>query len=203
MRRKTGTGGALWSAFFPLLPRRKGLTLVGDCGSKWGVVEQSGFATQPHPMAPNASNNLGTTLFVGEFRHGIDPKNRITIPAGWRSGEKDDFFLRIDSSGSFILVLPPEEFRKILTRVETETTASPRERQEFIRHFSSGSQECSADKQGRMVLPPDLCEKIGLKGDAVLVGFSTRFEIWNPQRWEATQTVGAPNYQNLAAQLGV
>ncbi len=151
-------------------------------------------------MALNAPKS---TLFAGEFRHGIDPKNRITIPSGWRSGEGDEFFLRLDSTGSFIFALPPEEYRKILVDLESQTAASPRERQQFIRQFSGGSRECSADKQGRMVLPPDLCEKIGLKGEAVLVGTLGRFEIWSPERWEATKLAEAATYQNLAAQLGL
>jgi len=151
-------------------------------------------------MAQPASS---PTLFAGEFRHGIDPKNRITIPSSWRAPEGGDFYLRIDTTGSFIIAMPPEEFRKIIASVETQTTASPRERQQFIRQFSGGSKECSADKQGRMVLPPELCEKIGLKGEAVLVGTSERFEIWNPERWEATKVADAPNYNNIAAQLGL
>jgi len=54
-----------------------------------------------------------------------------------------------------------------------------------------------------MVLPPELCGRIGLNGEAILVGSFGRFEIWNPTRWTATKAAEAPTYQNLASQLGL
>ena len=153
-------------------------------------------------MSGDPSNAV---IFAGEFRHGIDPKNRITIPSAWRSGREggDEFFVRIDSTGSCLVVMPHAEFRKTLEKFESIPNASPRERQQAIRQFSAESLPCSADKQGRMVLPVDFCGRIGLQSDAILVGAFGRFEVWNPARWEATKAVEAATYQNLASQLGL
>jgi len=151
-------------------------------------------------MSRDASSSI---IFTGEFRHGIDPKNRVTIPSAWRSGEGADFYLKIDSTGSCIVAFPPEEFRATLAKVDELPGISARERRLFIRQFSAESQACSADKAGRMVLPPDLCAKIGLKGEAMLVGVNRCFEIWNPDGWTDTKTVNTPIYQNVASQLGL
>ena len=54
-----------------------------------------------------------------------------------------------------------------------------RERRVFLRQLHSRAQHGLADKQGRLVLPEELCRKIGLKGEVALVGGRGRFEIWN------------------------
>lgn len=143
------------------------------------------------------------SFYTGEFRHGIDPKNRVTIPSAWRSGAAECFHVSVNTSGSSLLVFSPEEFRKVIDDVKALPNISPRERQQFIQQFAAGAMECSADKQGRMVLPVELCNRIGLQGEAVLVGAFSRFEIWNPEQWAATKAAAAPTYQDVANQLGL
>lgn len=151
-------------------------------------------------MPSDASN---PKPFTGEFRHGIDPKNRITIPADWRSGDGASFYLRIDSTGSYIRVMPPEEFRKTKEKIEALPSASTRERDQMLRQFAADILACSADKQGRMVLPPEFCSRIGLQDEVVLVGVIDRFEIWNSARYAASKAAEAPAYSNFANQLGL
>lgn len=148
------------------------------------------------------SDAFNSVMFTGEFRHGIDPKNRVTIPADWRSGEAQSFYVRIDSTGSCIHVMPPEEFRKTVDRFFNASELSPAQRQVAVRQFSAGAQMCNADKQGRMVLPPEFCARIGLAGEVVLVGVVDRFEIWNSTRWDAASAENTP-YLNAASQLGL
>ncbi len=153
--------------------------------------------------------DLSNPFYTGEFRHGLDPKNRITIPSAWRTGEAEGFYARIDSTGSCIVIYPPGEFQKTLASIEALPNTSQRERMQFIRQFSAETLPCSLDKQGRMVLPPDFCTRIGLngpkspKGEVILVGNYGRFEIWHPERWADTKEAEAPTFHNLANQLGL
>jgi len=151
-------------------------------------------------MAINASK---PTLFAGEFRHGIDPKNRITIPVSWRGDEEGSlFYLRIDTSRDFLLVLSLEECERVKQEAAAKL-ADQQKLQSFYRAFLGVAKECRADKQGRMVLPPELCKQAGLEGEAVLVGTGGRFELWNTERWEARKQAEAADYENLAVQLGL
>jgi len=150
-----------------------------------------------------ASDATQTQIYAGEFRYRIDSKNRITIPANWRSGDAETFYVRIDSTGSFIHVMSLAEFRKFKEQIEALTTSSARERMQAVRQFSMGSQECTADKQGRMVLPPEFCTKLGFDEEIVLVGAFDRFEIWNAERWDTAQAAESVAYNNLASQLGL
>jgi len=150
-----------------------------------------------------ATQTSRPTLYAGEFRHGIDPKNRITIPVSWRGDEEGElFYLRIDASREFILVFSLEECE----RVKQEAAAKlndPQKLQSFVRSFLGVAKECRADKQGRMVLPPELSKQAEIEGEAVLVGTGGRFELWNTERWEARKQAEAADYENLAIQLGL
>lgn len=150
-----------------------------------------------------SSDTSNSTFYTGEYCHGIDPKNRVTIPSAWRSGEAEVFKIRVDSTSSCLLVFTAAEFRRVVEEAATVANISPRERHQFTRQFAGQALESSADKQGRMVLPPELSKQIGLDGEVVMVGSFSRFEIWNPEKWQATKAADASAYNNVASQLGL
>lgn len=144
-----------------------------------------------------------STLYAGEFRHSIDEKNRITIPARWRRGEAQEFIILPDAQNQFLLVMSPEEFVRMSAKVESDTTISPAHRRVVLRHLHSRAQHGSADKQGRLVLPDELCRQSDLRGEVALLGGNGRFEIWNAKRWERAQQEEMSTYQHVANALGL
>ncbi len=142
-------------------------------------------------------------LYAGEFRHAIDEKNRVTIPARWRRNEAEEFILLSDTTDQFLLVMPPEEFARMSAAVESNNGVSARDRRVFLRQLHSRAQHGVADKQGRLVLPEELCRQIGLKGEVALVGGRGRFEIWNVTRWKKAHAEETPTYQHVANVIGL
>jgi len=67
----------------------------------------------------------------------------------------------------------------------------------------SRAQHAVADRQGRLVLPEELCKKVGLKGEVALVGGRGRFEIWNLQRWKRAHEEETPTYEHVANVIGL
>src|SRR3977135_848619 len=108
-------------------------------------------------------------FFAGEFRHSIDEKNRITIPSRWRRDRPEDFILLPEAAHQFLLVMSPKEFAKMSLAAETNENVSARDRRVFLRQLHSRAQHAGADRQGRLVLPEELCQKVGLKGEGGLV----------------------------------
>jgi MraZ protein len=142
-------------------------------------------------------------FYAGEFRHFIDEKNRITIPARWRRGSAEEFIVLAEATHQFLLVMSPEEFSRMSAAVETDSNVSARDRRVFFRQLHARSQHATADKQGRLVLPVDLCQKAGLKGEVVLVGGRGRFEIWNLQKRKKADEEETPTYQHVANVIGL
>ena len=142
-------------------------------------------------------------FYAGEFRHSIDEKNRITIPARWRRGAAEEFILLPEANHQFLLVMSSEEFSRMSAAAETDQNVSARDRRVFLRQLHSRAQHGGADKQGRLVLPEELCKKIGLKGEVTLVGGRGRFEIWNLARWKRAHEEETPTYQHVANVIGL
>src|SRR3981081_1597873 len=103
-------------------------------------------------------------FYAGEFRHSIDEKNRITIPARWRRDGTEEFIILPEAHHQFLLVMSPEEFSRMSSAAESDPSVSARERRVFFRQLHSRAQHGTSDRQGRLVLPEELCQKVGLKG---------------------------------------
>ncbi|HJX25871.1 MAG TPA: hypothetical protein VJ252_06920 [Chthoniobacterales bacterium] len=142
-------------------------------------------------------------LFAGEFRHSIDEKNRITIPSRWRHDGAGEFVILPEATHQFLVVMSPEEFSRMSSAAESHSAVSARDRRVFLRHLHSRAQHGAADRQGRLVLPEELCQKVGLKGEVALVGGRGRFEIWNLQRWKRAHEEETATYQHVANVIGL
>lgn len=149
------------------------------------------------------SNTPLPPFYAGEFRHAIDEKNRLTIPSRWRKNKPEEFILLPDSGNQFLIAMSPEEFARMSAEVEANVGVNARERRVFLRQLHSRAQHGLADKQGRLVLPDDLCQQVGLKGEVALIGGRGRFEIWNVARWKNAHAEETPTYQHVANVIGL
>ena len=165
-------------------------------GVKWSKV---GYFSTRQMDADSQSERF----YAGEFRHSVDEKNRITIPSRWRCNRPEEFILLPEATHEFLLVMSPMEFAKMSSAAETNDKISARDRRVFLRQLHSRAQHAAADRQGRLVLPDDLCQKVGLKNEVALVGNRGRFEIWNLQRWKRAHEDETPTYQHVAKEIGL
>jgi MraZ protein len=143
------------------------------------------------------------TFYAGEFRHSVDDKNRITIPSRWRRGEGEEFILLPEPNLQFLVVMSPEEFDRMSMLAGSDPNVSARDRRIFSRQLHSRAEHGMSDRQGRLVLPEDLCKQLGLKGEVALVGGRGRFEIWNSQRWRRAHEEETSTYQHVANLIGL
>ncbi|MEP6685150.1 MAG: hypothetical protein ABJB22_00100 [Verrucomicrobiota bacterium] len=142
-------------------------------------------------------------FYAGEFRHSIDEKNRITIPSRWRQTEGEDLIMLPEPQHQYLLVMSHAEFARMSSQAAIEPNVSARDRRVFLRQLHSRAQHGASDKQGRLVLPEELCKQLGLKGEVALVGGRGRFEIWNLQRWKRAHEEETPTYQHVANVIGL
>ncbi len=128
--------------------------------------------------------------YAGGGLYALDDKNRITIPSSWRHGKKDegeDFIITPGRDAAYLRVMVPAEFAYLNAEVKANTTIIPRERTVYLRYLHSNAKHASSDKQGRLVLPEELCRLAGLKNEVLLVGNLGAFEIWNSQKRKQAQ----------------
>lgn len=123
----------------------------------------------------------------GEYRHSIDNKNRVTLPASFReklAGEED---LILSAGFDNCLSIYPEEVWVELLENAGQDGPSSRTRQ-LRRFFSARASEISPDSQGRIVIPGQLKEWAGIQDEVTVVGNYDTVELWAPEKWENYQS---------------
>ena len=76
----------------------------------------------------------------------------------------------------------------------------------LMRYMIGGAEECTVDKQGRILLPAQLREERGLKREVVVNGILTFFEIWDREVWAAEHRANeenAQNYEQVLLEMGL
>jgi MraZ protein len=85
-----------------------------------------------------------------------------------------------------LLVLPPDRWRDMLTKLKTKSLADRRV-EALERVIAENATQVELDKVGRIGLPEDLARIAGITNEAEFVGRLDKFEIWNPERIAAVR----------------
>ena len=142
-------------------------------------------------------------IFAGTVRHALDVKNRVTIPSRWRAEEVGEFYAIADPRKAVVLLLLAEELRRMKRDIEALDDMSATQKRSFTRQLFAQAFPCPIDKQGRLVLPQELCERFTLKGEVVLAGAGTRIEVRDLDEWEETCKSDRDAFVNGAHSLGL
>jgi MraZ protein len=122
-------------------------------------------------------------IFVGEFRHNLDDKNRVTVPSKWRfSGDDEDVFLALPNPIGCISIYPPKMVAKLKEKVESVSLGNKKGQKALAKLFSKADY-FGCDKSGRITLNEKLISHAGLTKESNLVGNFATFNIWNPERY--------------------
>lgn len=143
-------------------------------------------------------------MFIGEYQHSIDSKGRIIIPSKFRE-ELGYEFVITKGLDNCLFVYPKEEW-KILEDKLKSLPLTNKDARAFIRFFFSGASESILDKQGRVLIPSNLRDHCKIEKDAVVIGVSTRLEIWSKEQWENYIDEDNLSYDSIAekmAELGI
>jgi len=118
---------------------------------------------------------------LGQYRHNIDSKGRLTVPARFREllGEGAYVTMGFDNN---LMVMTRASFEAVQKRVSQTPFTDPNAR--LVRRLLfSDAGYVEPDGNGRILLPGFLREKATLTEEAVLVGVGDYFEIWSPDHW--------------------
>jgi len=139
-------------------------------------------------------------MFIGEYLHTLDPKNRISLPAKFR---KDLGRAVVMTRGldHCLSVYPKKAWAMEAENrvVHAGGTAAARG---LARLFLAGAMEAEVDAAGRVLVPDHLKSFAGLKSKAVIVGVADRVEIWEESAWKKYTTSIERDANAFAETLG-
>jgi len=138
-------------------------------------------------------------MFMGEYQHNIDPKGRLFIPARFREGLGDSFVITKGLDGC-LFAYPRPEWDALEQKLKS-LPFTKGDARAFVRFFFSGAAICEADKQGRILIPVSLREFARLEKDVVVIGVSSRVEIWAKSKWDEYNARASASYEEIAEKI--
>lgn len=125
--------------------------------------------------------------YVSNFRHSLDARSRVTVPSAWRvEGDEGNYYLAWPHPEGCIAFVTPEMQREMYEKIknarQSDTTT-----QGVLRALFGNAHFMGCDRQGRILLPEDLCRHAGIEKEVVLVGLGRNFQIWSAQKWAPPQ----------------
>lgn len=122
-------------------------------------------------------------MLIGEYAHNIDTKGRVIVPAKFRTELGERFILTKGFDGC-LYGYSLEEWNNIEEKVKTLPLITGKDARNFTRFFFSSAIECELDSQGRILISPNLRTYATLEKELVIIGVSSRIEIWSKAKWE-------------------
>ena len=120
-------------------------------------------------------------MLLGEYRHNLDAKNRLFIPAKFREELGEYFVVAKLMRGECLRVCSIAEWDKY---IEPIRNMQRKDSERILRALTKEAIQVSPDAQGRVVLSSALVEKAGLTKNAVIIGCNDYVEIWSESAYQ-------------------
>jgi len=135
-------------------------------------------------------------MFLGEYKHNLDAKNRLIIPSKFRDQLKDEFIIT-KGNDKCLNIYTMEQWQVIYNDLEKLVMAKKINRQ-YKHSFTSKAVECKCDSLGRIQLPPNLVALINIQKECVIVGEGNYASIWAKEEYEIFDAEIYENYESIS-----
>jgi mraZ protein len=132
---------------------------------------------------------------TGTYKHSLDSKGRVFVPAKLREELGETFYLTI-STDSCLCAYSAENWNSLSNRV----AEMPLFKQRKIRPLFAYAAKCELDSQGRVLIPQNLRDYAGLEKAVTVIGCNNHAELWDSESWDSSFEIEAMP-QNVAKAL--
>ena len=139
-------------------------------------------------------------MFIGEYKHNLDAKGRMAIPAKFRNDLKDGAV--ITKGLDNCLFLYTKEKWEVEAKKFANLPINQSKSRAFARHMLAGAMDVEFDGQGRVTLPEYLRQFADLQKKAIVAGMYDKLEIWDADKWNKYKEEMEKNSDEIAEELG-
>ena len=145
---------------------------------------------QPCGMEGKMTEAIAPVDLNGEFRFKTDAKGRMSLPAKFRKALSSELVVTRDpDKDEYLMVFEAEAFDEWVASLfdsafEGGYNPTNRKHQAFRRKLKSRADDVQVDSAGRIMLPAEQREAVGINRDVAIVGNTGYFEVWDAKRYE-------------------
>jgi MraZ protein len=135
----------------------------------------------------------------GEYRHSLDGKRRVALPARLRGNVKR--FVLARGLEECLSLYTEEAWKGLLTKLQSLPVSNKSQARAFRRLLISGATSADVDGQGRLLVPESLGRYAGIEKDVMVLGMETHIEIWSASKWEHYRRTAEKDVRSIAEQV--
>jgi len=142
--------------------------------------------------------------YYGSYPTVLDDAGRMNVPRRIKETmERLDHYTWYMTPGlnGNLYLYNREEWAKVLARHASSYERLDQRTHQYFTFLYGFTAETRVDRQGRMPIPSQLREGLGLEREVVLVGVQDRLELWNKRGWEAFCREMWPDFGRRATDL--
>ena len=140
------------------------------------------------------------TGYTGQYDCKIDVKGRLKLPAGilrqLPEGHEGKLVINKGLDNNLDLYTL-QAWEKVTEKLEKLNKFNSKQR-EFLRAFYRNAVHVELDSSDRMLISKKTSDLIGLKDEAVIIGYGSNIEIWSKDEYEAKINVDIDNFSDMA-----
>ena len=107
------------------------------------------------------------------------------MPSEWREAPFEERLVILRSENQCLRVYPASWFSRLQEKVAGARVGDAQ--RISVEQLAASAQNAAFDQQGRIMVKEAFRASAGLKKDAMLVGCSDHFQIWDKTAWESRQ----------------
>lgn len=128
-------------------------------------------------------------MFRGRYEHSVDAKGRIAFPVRFRealaeANADERLIITMHLSDPCLVVYPLKEWEAFEQRLSKLPQLDPKVTM-LRRMYLGRAHELALDKQGRLLVPPELRRDAKIDRDAVWSGGALHIELWSKPLYDA------------------
>lgn len=127
---------------------------------------------------------------VGSYRHGVDAKGRVALPAKLRGSLPEGSVLARGPEHRLV-IWPPAEWETIRQRMRVNLRGA--DLRTWERLFSANARPVEVDNQGRMLIDAESRRWAEITDRCVFVGLGDRVELVGEGIWDADEATMDPD----------
>jgi MraZ protein len=135
----------------------------------------------------------------GEYRHTLDGKRRVFLPARLRGSERR--FVLTRGMEKCLSLYTEGAWKKLLAKLQNLPVANKTQARAFKRLLISGAMLAEVDGQGRLLVPESLGRFAGIRKEVVIIGMDTHIEIWSSEDWNRYRRSAEKEATRIAEQI--